>query len=29
MAVKNQVITNDYAIYHGDCIEVMADLPSE
>lgn len=29
MAVKNQVITNQYAIYNGDCIEVMKALPSE
>lgn len=29
MAVKNQVITNQYAIYNGDCIEVMKSLPSE
>lgn len=27
MAVKNQVITDKYAIYNGDCVEVMADLP--
>ena len=27
MAVKNQVITDRYAIYNGDCIEVMQDLP--
>lgn len=29
MAVKNQVITDQYAIYNGDCIEVMKSLPSE
>lgn len=29
MAVKNQVITNQYAVYNGDCIEVMKSLPSE
>jgi DNA modification methylase len=29
MAVKNQVITNTYAIYNGDCIEVMNSLPDE
>lgn len=29
MAVKNQVLTNQYAIYNGDCIEVMKSLPSE
>jgi len=27
MAVKDQVITDDYAIYNGDCIEVMGTLP--
>lgn len=27
MAVKNQKITNDYALYNGDCVEVMKDLP--
>ena len=27
MAVKNQVVTDKYAIYHGDCVEVMQDLP--
>jgi DNA modification methylase len=27
MAIKDQVITDDYAIYSGDCIEVMQDLP--
>jgi len=27
MAVKDQVITSDYAIYHGDCCEVMPTLP--
>lgn len=29
MAVKNQTITNEYAIYNGDCIEVMQGLPDE
>ena len=29
MAVKNQTITDKYAIYNGDCVEVMADLPDE
>ncbi len=28
MAIENQVITDKYAIYHGDCIEVMKDLPA-
>lgn len=29
MAVKNQVVTDRYALYNGDCIEVMNDLPNE
>ena len=29
MAVKNQKITDQYAIYCGDCIEVMDKLPKE
>lgn len=29
MAVAEQVITDDYAIYLGDCIEVMQDLPDK
>ncbi len=29
MAVKTQEITKDYALYHGDCIEVMQELPKE
>lgn len=29
MAAIDQVITENYALYHGDCCEVMADLPSE
>jgi len=29
MPVANQVITSDYAIYNGDCVEVIADMPSE
>lgn len=28
MAVSDQIITSDYAIYNGDCVEVVADLPS-
>lgn len=28
MSVSDQVITPDYAIYNGDCVEVIADLPS-
>lgn len=27
MAVKDQVITDRYAIYNGDCIEVMTNMP--
>lgn len=27
MAVINQVIAQNYALYHGDCIEVMAGMP--
>jgi DNA modification methylase len=27
VAIKQQKITNDYAIYHGDSMEVMKDLP--
>lgn len=27
MAAKNQLITEKYAIYNGDCCEVMAELP--
>jgi len=29
MAVKEQVITDKYAIYHADCMEVMKDLPAD
>jgi DNA modification methylase len=29
MAVLTQKITDRYAIYHGDCIEVMGSLPSD
>jgi DNA modification methylase len=29
MAVNNQVITENYAIYNGDCCEVLPTLPSE
>jgi len=29
MAVKDQLLTDDYAIYNGDCIEVMQGLPKE
>jgi DNA modification methylase len=29
MAIKNQHITDEYALYNGDCVEVMASLPDE
>ncbi len=29
MAINDQVITENYAIYNGDCIEVMQDMPDE
>jgi DNA modification methylase len=29
MAVNNQVVTDTYAIYEGDCMEVMATMPDE
>ena len=29
MAVKNQTVTDEYALYHGDCIEVMESMPDE
>jgi DNA modification methylase len=29
MAVKDQIITDDYALYNGDCIEVMESLPDQ
>ena len=29
MAVSNQKITDDYAVYNGDCVSVMQDLPDE
>ena len=29
MAVKDQTITDDYAIYSGDCMEVMKQIPKE
>ncbi len=28
MAIKDQLITKDYALYNGNCIEIMKDLPS-
>ena len=27
MAVKDQCVTDKYALYNGDCVEVMADIP--
>lgn len=29
MAIKDQLITENYAIYNGDCIEVMKEIPNE
>ena len=29
MAVQDQLVTDQYAAYLGDCIEVMSDLPDE
>lgn len=29
MAVDDQLITDRFALYHGDCVEVMKDLPDE
>lgn len=29
MAVNEQVITDEYALYNGDCIEVMGNIPAE
>lgn len=29
MAIKSQIITDRYALYNGDCIEVMQDMPDE
>ena len=29
MKVLNQQITDDYAMYHGDCVEVVSSLPSD
>jgi DNA modification methylase len=29
VAIQDQSITDRYAIYHGDCIEAMADIPDE
>ena len=29
MAVKTQTITDDYALYNGDCIDVLAGLPDQ
>lgn len=29
MAIKNQIITDKYALYNGDCIETMQELPEK
>jgi DNA modification methylase len=29
MAVVAQTVTDDYALYHGDCVEVMCGLPAD
>jgi len=29
MAVKDQVVTDEYALYNGDCIEVMGAMPDD
>ena len=29
MAVKNQHLGENYALYEGDCIEVMRDMPDD
>jgi DNA modification methylase len=29
MGVEDQIIKDKYALYHGDCVEVMADMKSE
>lgn len=29
MTVKDQIITENYALYNGDCIEVMSEFPDE
>lgn len=29
MAVKESIVTDDYALYLGDCIETMAEMPDE
>lgn len=29
MAVKEQVVTQDYALYHGDCCEVLKSFPDQ
>jgi len=29
MAVSDQTITDDYAIYNGDCVEVLSDMPAQ
>lgn len=29
MAIQREIITNDYALYHGDCIEVLRTIPDK
>lgn len=29
MACHNATVTDGYALYHGDCVEVLADLPAD
>ena len=29
MAVIDQVITDKYAIYNGDCVDILKEVPSE
>ena len=29
MKIINQIITDDYALYHGDCVHALAGLPSD
>lgn len=29
MAVKDQILTDNYALYHGDCVDVMGDMPDD
>ena len=29
MAITEQLITDDYALYNGDCIEALASFPND